>query len=188
MKFIKTRLLWILMTICIAIVSCKKETVKEENHFSFRDTTYVTDHGYISKAFTTETQSFYLIYLCSPNLNYIDHNFSGKGDVVYIVIVSDSPDEIIPGMYVNVVNLSSLVLLDYDAESNTKVQYSLDPVLSSTADIKVVDDVYEIEYKLTLSTGEVLKGKYKGALENFIFSFGKNNKSNFFNIYDNPIN
>jgi hypothetical protein len=171
MKMIKLRLIWILMAIGMALVSCKKESVKEENHFTLRDTVYVTDHGYISKAIATETQSFYLIYLCSPNVNYSDKKFSGNGELITIVIVSDSPAEIIPGMYVNDVNMNSNVKLNYDAELNTYVNYNLDPVLSSTTNINVVDNIYEIEYKYTISTGEVIKGKYKGALEDFEFSF-----------------
>jgi hypothetical protein len=170
MKSYKANLLWILVAICIATVSCKKEEVEEQNKFTLRDTTHVTTHGYISKFSTTESQSRYMIYLCSNGLNCVNNKLYGKGDYVRLMITSDSPDQIIPGLYVYNVNMSGSIYLNQDTEANTSNRYLLDPVLSSTADVKVVDNIYEIEYKYTLSTGEVVKGKFNGALESFVYT------------------
>jgi hypothetical protein len=66
--------------------------------------------------------------------------------------------------------MGGYIYLNMDTEANTSERYYLDPELSSTADVKVVDNIYEIEYKYSLSTGEVVKGTYKGALENFVYT------------------
>jgi hypothetical protein len=180
MKKLNTKFLLIIVALIIVLASCKKETTVLESNFTFQDTVHVTDHGYVSMVNSTATESTYSIIICSPQMVYANNKFTGNGDIVIFSFSSDSPSELLSGMYVFDVNLNAGVLLNYNSETLKGNLFLLEPKSSSTAYIDISGDIYNIDYKLTLSTGKVLKGNYKGNLENVTPSTAKSNRLFFF--------
>jgi hypothetical protein len=183
MKKQNTKFLLIIVALITVLASCKKDATVIESNFTFQDTVHVTDHGYISKVSSTATQSAYFIFICSPQLAYANNKFTGNGDLVLLYISSDSPAEILSGMYVYNVNLITAgIFLNYNADISPAHGdvYPLEPKTSSTANIDISGDIYNIDYKLTLAKGKVLKGNYKGNLENVTPSTAKSNRLFFF--------
>ena len=155
------------LVISISLLSCKKDRDAErENLFTLFDNTYITDHGYIYLGGVFENQSAQYVYLCSPEIDIVNMQIEGYGDVIYLMLLSDDPANLISGDYSNADDtFSAGVALAYDSDLMDGMLYYMDPDGISTARVDVNATTYEIEYSITLESGKIVEGYYKGALE-----------------------
>lgn len=182
MKKLKLPFLITLLALGLCFVSCEKDKVSKENSFTFNNVVHKTTHGYLMIGTVTETTSGYGVLLCSEGLVMVQGSSpAGYGDVIIMVFVSDSPTEFLSGNYVFDSNLQmAQVVLGYDADLGEGVFYTLKSGEASSVKVNVSGDTYEFDYSLTLQTGKVLKGYYKGKLEEFTQTVSKSGKLYFF--------
>ena len=164
MKKVNLKMIIAILAISISFASCKKDKVDKESVFTLNNLKHKTDHGYIVKKSSNATSSVYQIFLCSPELNISETAFSGYGDFIYLMMLSNSPTKLLSGDYSYSGSLNGVIIISYDSDIDDGVTYSLNTSGVSTAIVTVNGTTYEIEYSLTVSTGKKIEGYYKGSL------------------------
>jgi hypothetical protein len=182
MKNLLTILFFGLLGSTFFLTSCKKDETSRANEFTLNDVSHPLTHGYKIIVEATEDSSFQYVLLCSETLNFSPTDeFTGYGDVVYFGILTASPTDIVPGTYsTSNENFMAAVIVSYDEDLGEGIEYSLDNVAVSSVIVKGSGNSYEFEYTLTLETGKVLKGYYKGSLESLTFPVIKSYSSGLF--------
>lgn len=180
MKNVNLKMIIAILAISISFASCKKDKVDKESVFTLNNINHKTDHGYIVKKSSTATISMYQIFLCSSDLNVSESAFSGYGDFVILMFKSNSPTEMLAGDYFWDQSLNGMAVISYDSDINNGVGYNLDDTGTSTAKVTINGATYEIDYSLTLTTGKILEGYYKGSLTELAGSPLKSSKLDFF--------
>jgi hypothetical protein len=176
MKNLNLKLIIAILAISISFISCKKDEVDKESNFTLHNIVHKTDHGFIVKKGSSTTNSAYQIYLCSPDLNVLESGFSGYGDCMILLFVSNSPNELLSGDYNGLDNLDGLTIISYDSDVKSGVGYNMENTIASTAKITINGTMYEIEYSLTLTTGKIINGYYRGSLTELATSTVKSSK------------
>jgi hypothetical protein len=171
-----------LLTVSFSFTSCEKDKLTKENSFTFNNVDHGTSHGYKIMLVETETTSSYYVFLCSEGIQFsLTEDVTGYGDIIVFGLISDSPTDLISGQYVFDDNLvTAFAILGYDSDLGEGIEYDLDPVGASSVKLNVSGTTYELDYSLTLETGKVLKGYYKGSLQELTPPAVKSNKLYFF--------
>jgi hypothetical protein len=164
MKNVNLKLIIAILAISISFASCKKDKVDKESAFTLNNLKHKTDHGYIVKKSSNATSSVYEIFLCSPELNVSETALAGYGDFILLMFLSNSPTELLAGDYSYSGSLNGMIIISYDSDIDNGVSYGLNSTGVSTAKITINGTTYEIDYSLTLTTGKILQGYYKGSL------------------------
>lgn len=157
------------LAISISLLSCKKDKEKDaerESLFTLNNNTYITDHAYVFLGGVSGNQSAQYVYLCSPEIEIVNSELVGYGDLVALMFLSDDPDDLITGDYSKAdETFMAIIVLAYDSDLDDGMFYSMDADGLSTARVDVNDTTYEIEYSVTLESGKIAEGYYKGGLE-----------------------
>jgi hypothetical protein len=170
-----------LLTVSFSFTSCEKDKLTKENSFTFNNVDHSTSHGYKIKIGATDTTSIYYVLLCSEGIQFsMTEDISGYGDVIVLMLLSDSPTDLISGNYSYDDSMMAFAILGYDSDLEEGVEYNLDPIGASTVKLNVSGTTYEFDYSLTLQTGKVLKGYYKGSLQELTPPATKSGKLYFF--------
>lgn len=158
------------LAIGISFQSCKKDKEERESLFTLNNIDHKTDHGYIKMVEQDATRSAYYVLICSPELTFSNSGVDGYGDFIMFVIISNSPDELLPGEYtLAAASLNNATtFLSYDSDLADGVIYTLDNTEAQTVEITTHGDVFTFEYTLNLSTNKELTGYFKGSLEEIV--------------------
>ncbi len=181
MKNLIFKLFIVILFLGFTFMSCEKDKVDKESSFLLNDVNHKTTHGYKIFYNATDTTSLHYVLLCSEGIDFsMTEDISGYGDVVVFVLLSESPTDLISGKYTYDDSMMGFVLLSYDSDLDEGVEYQFDNLGASSVDLKVSGTTYEFDYSLTLETGKVLKGYYKGSLEQISPPAVKSSKEYFF--------
>ena len=164
----------LLMLMMVFSIGCKKNN-QPESYFTYKDKTYELNEGileYWGVFKKSEGGYNFDISLFSAGL-YFDTNTKtlvGSGEMVYFETFSSSDLELVPGTYSYDEDATKNPLtfdlgqfwinLDVANETGTLVLVS-----SGTLKIDTEGSVFELVFEYGTSTGNVLKGVYRGGLD-----------------------
>jgi len=152
------------------IQGCEKEDDVNSNYFSYNGTEYSLDKGFIDYYGKYHDNGTYVwgVFLTTNGIHYDTekNEFSGKGDIFYVDIISSSDKEIVPGTYSfdetdDFLIDGVIVTMNYDIENETGDYVEFEEG-SGTIEISKEEDLYIFSIDCKTKDGKEVKGYYKG--------------------------
>lgn len=169
-----------LIAIGYAMVSCKKDEVKDtSNTVVYDGKTYKLKHGYFynnGPSYKTGTSTLsgaagIEVYLTTDNIENSGTDWTGTGNLFYFYINSSTLTELSPGTYTISTNEDE-VPMTYD-DAAAAIDYNIDTddfstkavgMTSGSLVVKKSGTEYTIDFDMIDKNGKKMKGNFKGSL------------------------
>jgi len=159
-KRIKTLLL---LLFTLSSISCIKNKVNtlSQNYFEIGSDQYPLSNAYYS---IDSSNGFTALILTSSGLTYspINNDLLGTGNLIEFDI-NDISSSLKVGNYYNQSGFYSGISLNYSATSVGN-EYEINDAIPASLNISKSGSIYSIEFKYTLTTGQLVKGQFTGTI------------------------